>query len=50
LLLQTGMDLCQAVLHEDDYLAFSRLQSLQNQFSLLTVWGGGGLSTWGLEP
>jgi hypothetical protein len=50
LMLQTGMDLCQAVLHDDHYLAFNRLQSLQNQFSLLSVWSGSGLSTWGLKP
>ncbi len=50
LILQTAMDLCRAALHEEDYQAFSRLQSLQNQFSLLSVWAGGGLSTWGLEP
>lgn len=50
LTLQTAMDLCQAVLHDDSYLAYSRLQSLQNEFSLIAIWGGGGLSTWGLEP
>lgn len=48
--LQTAMDLCQALMHGEDYLAFNRLQSLQQEFSLLSVWSGSGLSTWGLQP
>jgi len=49
-LLQTSTDLCQALLHEDHYLALNRLESLQSTFSLLSIWASSGHSTWGLQP
>jgi hypothetical protein len=49
-LLQTSTDLCQALLHEDHYLALNRLESLQSTFSLLSIWASSGHSNWGLQP
>jgi hypothetical protein len=47
---QTASDFCRAVLHENDYLALTRLEELQSTFDLLTVWSTDGACSWGLNP
>lgn len=49
-LLQRVDDLAQALLKEDDFLAFNRLQDLQARFTLFAAWISGGEATWGLQP